>query len=66
MRRPVMLQLQELPHRATALSVEQISAVFGGCHTPDHQCSPDKNDCCPGWDCEYIGANGLYYEHRCG
>ena len=45
MRRPLVLQLNDLPHRSTPLSGEALSQVFGGCIGEWQVCN-NNSDCC--------------------
>jgi hypothetical protein len=44
-RRPLAIDVKDLPHRATPLSEEALSQVFGGCIHEWQVCS-NNSDCC--------------------
>ena len=72
-RRSLVIRLDhDLPHRASPISAEALSAVFGGCVPLGQTCSPSAAACCYGacqlykpypnwpgvWICDVLANSG--------
>ena len=58
MKRAVVITIEELPHRASGLTEDALSKVFGGCHKSWGSCRRNR-DCCYGFSCNPWGKCAL-------